>query len=140
MPAPSGNPRRSLLDRPGGALLIVAFIFGTGYMIGAIIAKLHPRTPDSTAATRPASSNPSTDATPLAIGDRIDLHMADQQAPASEKITTMTIDPQGSIRIPLIGSLKASGMTPGQVEQAIARAYRSANLVPGMEVKVTRSK
>ncbi len=140
MPAPSGNPRRSLLDRPGGALLIVAFIFGTGYMIGAIIAKLHPRTPDNAAvATRP-SSNPSTDATPLAIGDRIDLHMADLTAPGSEKVTPMTIDPQGSIKVPLLGSLKAAGMTPGQVEEAIAGAYRSANIVPGMEVKVTRSR
>jgi protein involved in polysaccharide export with SLBB domain len=140
MPAPSAKPRRSLLDRPGGALLIVAFIFGTGYMIGALIAKLHPRTLDNAAAATRPSSNPSTDATPLAIGDRIDLHMADGKAPGSEKITTMTIDPQGLIKVPLIGSLKAAGMTPGQVEEAIAGAYRNSNILPSMEVKVTRSK
>jgi protein involved in polysaccharide export with SLBB domain len=126
-----------LLDRPRHAVFALLIIFGGGLLVGAILARYRP----PPQLTQPPSSVPVYSTTnPLALksGDEIELTRADPSDPDSERVRTMKIESDGVIRLPVLGGIMARGLTAAQLEQAIAQAYRDANLVSNARVKVVR--
>jgi hypothetical protein len=138
-PASAPRRRRSFLDRKRDAVLVMVVVFGGGLLVGAVVAKLRP--PPGAGQQRPPSSMPAYSTTnPLALrpGDQIELTLADPSAPDSERVKTLTLDKEGGMPLALIGIVRASGLTPEQLEQAIAQTYRDRNLISDVRVKVVR--
>jgi protein involved in polysaccharide export with SLBB domain len=130
----------TFLDRKRHAFLMLAVIFGGGLIGGAILAKLRPP-PELARPPQPQTPPPNYSTTnPLALkpGEEIELTRSDPADPASERTRPVTIDSDGGLRLPILGPIMAAGLTPQQLEQAIAQAYRDRNLVQDAQVKVVR--
>jgi protein involved in polysaccharide export with SLBB domain len=59
------------------------------------------------------------------------------QAPDAETFKQPRVTETGNINLPLIGAVKAEGLTESQLETAIADAYRDKNLIANALVTVT---
>ena len=139
MADPAAPRRSTFLDRKRHAFLLLFTVFGGGLLAGVILAKFRPppelSRPPATA-SRPIYST--TNPLALRAGEEIELTRADPSDPDSERVRTMKIDPDGGIRLPVIGPIMAQGLTPEQLEQAIAQVYRDKDLVQNAKVKVVR--
>jgi hypothetical protein len=136
----AGAPRRrrSFLDRKRDAVLVMVVVFGGGLVVGAVVAKLRP--PPGMGQQPPSSMPVYSTTNPLALrpGDEIELTLADPSRPDSERVKTLTLDKEGGMPLTLIGTVRASGLTPEQLEQAIAQTYRDRKLISNVIVKVVR--
>lgn len=102
------------------------------------MAKLRP---PPAGAQRPPSSAPAYSTTnPLALrpGDQLQLTLADPNVADSERVKDIKLDEQGGMQLALIGTVRASGLTPEQLEEAIAQVYRDRGLISNLRVKVVR--
>jgi protein involved in polysaccharide export with SLBB domain len=123
--------------RPGRGLLffilIAAAVFWTGISVGIVMGRRH-RLAHPTTGPVPSAPNvvPSTaPAGQLRPGDRIQLRLAGGSGPSLAE-TTLTVDSQGNVAIPVIGTIRAMYLTPVQLEQTIGQAYKARNLMsPG---------
>lgn len=62
-------------------------------------------------------------------GDTFELRIGG--VPADEVVAfnnTYTIDADGNLNLPLLGKLNVSGMTPGQIQSTIERAYKARDI------------
>lgn len=68
----------------------------------------------------------------LRVGDQLQIRLdtGGQAAAQSVQLIEMTIDEKGQISLPLIGDVKAEGMTPGELQERI-----EANYVPRFYVR-----
>ncbi len=68
----------------------------------------------------------------LRVGDQLQVRLdtGGQAAAQSVQLIEMTIDEKGQISLPLIGDVKAEGMTPGELQERI-----EANYVPRFYVR-----
>jgi protein involved in polysaccharide export with SLBB domain len=137
-PAATPRRRRSFLDRKRDAVMVMVVVFGGGLLVGAVVAKLRP--PPGLGQQPPSSMPAYSTTNPLALrpGDQIELTLADPSRPDSERVKNLALDAEGGMPLPLIGTVRASGLTPEQLEQAIAQTYRDRNLISNVIVKVVR--
>lgn len=56
--------------------------------------------------------------------------------PDVDTVKTVRVSESGNITLPLIGQLKASGLTEAQLEQAVTERYRDAQLIENAQVSV----
>jgi protein involved in polysaccharide export with SLBB domain len=128
--------------RPGRGMLFLIFIaaavFWAGISVGIFFGRRHrpaatqPSTPAATAANATPATAPGAQLQP---GDRVQLRLAGASEPKLAE-TTLTVDPQGYVTIPVVGKIRAQYLTPGQLEQAIAENYKSRNLIPPGTIQI----
>jgi polysaccharide export outer membrane protein len=70
----------------------------------------------------------------LGPGDSVEI-VVYGQADLSE---TVTIKPDGMVALPLVGEIKAAGLTTAQLEQALVKAYLKYLKAPSVSVKVSQ--
>ncbi|HEY7089507.1 MAG TPA: polysaccharide biosynthesis/export family protein [Tepidisphaeraceae bacterium] len=72
----------------------------------------------------------------IGANDLLQVSIADLVAPNVESAKTMRVSQSGFISLPLIGQVKATGLTEAQLEQAISQAYADRNLIKDAQVSV----
>jgi protein involved in polysaccharide export with SLBB domain len=78
-------------------------------------------------------------ATDYVIGhnDLISVSITDLVGPGVETVKTARVSESGNISLPLIGQIKAEGLTEAQLETQIARTYKDQGLMQNAQVSVT---
>jgi polysaccharide export outer membrane protein len=69
--------------------------------------------------------------------DLLSISITEVAGPGVESVKTTRVSESGNVSLPLIGSIKAAGMTEAELEKAIAQKYRDANLIQNAQVSVT---
>jgi polysaccharide biosynthesis/export protein len=68
--------------------------------------------------------------------DLISVSITDLVAPNVETVRTARVTETGMISLPLVGQIKATGLTEAQLQDSITKAYRDANLIQNAQVSV----
>ena len=69
--------------------------------------------------------------------DLLSISISDLVGPGVETVKQARVSESGNISLPLVGQIRAEGLTEAQLEAEIQRAYRDANLMPNAQVSVT---
>ena len=69
--------------------------------------------------------------------DLLSISISDLVGPGVETVKQARVSESGNISLPLVGQVRAEGLTEAQLEAEIQRAYREANLMPNAQVSVT---
>ncbi len=69
--------------------------------------------------------------------DLVNISISDLVAPGVDTVKTSRISESGNVSLPLIGPIKAEGLTEAQLERAISKAYRDANVIQNAQVSAT---
>ena len=69
--------------------------------------------------------------------DLLSVTVSDLVGPGVETVKQARVSESGNISLPLVGQIRAEGLTEAQLETEIQRAYREANLMPNAQVSVT---
>ncbi len=69
--------------------------------------------------------------------DLLSISISDLVGPGVETVKQVRVSESGNISLPLIGQIRAEGLTEAQLETEIVRAYRENNLMPNAQVSVT---
>jgi polysaccharide biosynthesis/export protein len=69
--------------------------------------------------------------------DLVNVSVTDLVGPGVETTKVTRVSESGNVSLPLIGQVKAEGLTEAQLEQAIVDAYRNASLIQNAQVSVT---
>ncbi len=69
--------------------------------------------------------------------DLISVAITDLVSPGVETVKTSRVSESGNISMPLIGPLKAAGLSEAELEHAISAAYNKENLIQNAQVSVT---
>lgn len=72
------------------------------------------------------------------IDDLIAVSIMDLAGPGVETTKTSRIDADGKISLPYVGLVKIDGLTPNEVEKAIAKAYSEQGLIEHPVIAVSR--
>jgi protein involved in polysaccharide export with SLBB domain len=114
-------------------ILIAAAVFWAGISIGIFFGRRHrlaATQPAPPAVAAPTTAMPATaPAAQLQPGDRVVLR-------AGQAETTLVVDPEGNVVIPVVGKIRAQYLTPAQLEQAIAQNYKARNLIPPGTIQI----
>jgi protein involved in polysaccharide export with SLBB domain len=114
-------------------ILIAAAVFWAGISIGIFFGRRHrlaATQPAAPAVAAPTTAMPATaPAAQLQPGDRVVLR-------AGQAETTLVVDPEGNVVIPVVGKIRAQYLTPAQLEQAIAQNYKARNLIPPGTIQI----
>ena len=86
---------------------------------------------------RPADLSPDTLDYAIGRNDLISISITDLVAPNVETVRTSRVSESGMISLPLIGQVKAAGLTEADLEKSIGKAYRDANLIQNAQVAVS---
>ena len=68
--------------------------------------------------------------------DLLTISITDVVGPGVETVKSVRVSESGNVSLPLIGQIRAEGLTEAQLETEIQRAYRDANLMPNTQVSV----
>jgi len=69
--------------------------------------------------------------------DLLSVTINDLVGPGVETTKTTRVSESGNISLPLVGQIKALGLTEAELEQAVAKAYKDAKLIENAQVSVT---
>ena len=69
--------------------------------------------------------------------DLLSISITEVAGPGVESVKTTRVSESGNVSLPLIGTIKATGLTEAELEKAIADKYRSSNLIQNAQVSVT---
>lgn len=69
--------------------------------------------------------------------DLISITISDLVGPGVETTKTTRVSESGNVSLPLVGQIKAIGLTEAEMEQAVAKAYADARLIANAQVAVT---
>jgi len=72
----------------------------------------------------------------LVPGDVLNIQINDLVDPGRPELAQLEVSPTGNIRIPLLGSVKVSGMTEQEVEEELKARLREAQLLSNPDVRV----
>jgi protein involved in polysaccharide export with SLBB domain len=73
----------------------------------------------------------------ISPNDFLLVSITDLLGPGQEQFKQVRVSESGNISLPYIRQIKAAGMSEGQLEEAIAQAYRDRDLVQNAQVSVT---
>jgi protein involved in polysaccharide export with SLBB domain len=68
--------------------------------------------------------------------DLLSISLSDPGAAGIEQVKTTRVSESGNVTLPLIGSIKAAGMTEAEFEKYAAQIYRDKNLIQNAQVSV----
>ncbi|HYE21613.1 MAG TPA: polysaccharide biosynthesis/export family protein, partial [Tepidisphaeraceae bacterium] len=79
------------------------------------------------------------DATDYVIGrnDLISIAINEVAGQGVETVKTARVSESGNVSLPLIGTVKASGLTEAELERVIAQTYKDKNIIQAAQVAVT---
>lgn len=80
---------------------------------------------------------PSTNDYAIGRNDLISVSITDLVAPNVETLRTTRVSETGMITLPLVEPIKAAGRTEAQLEKAIVKAYKDANIIQNAQVSVS---
>lgn len=86
---------------------------------------------------RPEDLEPGTSDYAIGRNDLVSISVTDLVAPNVETVRTNRVSESGMISMPLIGQVKAAGLTEAELEKAISKAYREANIIQNAQVSVS---
>jgi polysaccharide export outer membrane protein len=69
--------------------------------------------------------------------DLLGVSITDLIAPGVETVKSTRVSTSGSISLPMVGQIKAAGLTEAELEKAVVQAYRDANIIQNAQVSVT---
>jgi protein involved in polysaccharide export with SLBB domain len=69
--------------------------------------------------------------------DLLSISITDVAGPGVESVKTSRVSESGNISLPLIGTVKATGLTDAELERAIAQVYRDKAIIQNAQVSVT---
>src|SRR4051812_14362764 len=69
--------------------------------------------------------------------DLISISISEVAGNGVETVKTTRVSESGNVSLPLIGSVKAAGLTEAELEKSIAQTYRDRNLIQNAQVSVT---
>ena len=81
---------------------------------------------------------PTTQPTQVAVGDRLSVDIPQLVGPGVEKTTSVRVDPDGKITLPMLDAMPAAGKSTTDLQKQIADRYRQENLIANPIVTVTR--
>ena len=136
--ANSQPPRRPFIERTSTAILFIIAVFVGGLLVGAIIAKLRPPRQVNLPPATLSVPTPAGDQTPFSNGERIKIVTSDPKDPNNSNTRILTIEQNGTIKIPILGTLDVRGHTPFEIERAISQGYRQQRMIPDALVHITR--
>ncbi len=95
--------------------------------------------PSTTTASniRPADLIASTNEYSIGSGDLVSVSTIGLKSDGQETVKNMRVNQEGSISLPLVGSIKAAGSTAADLEKAIAKAYEGQKLPQKPKVTVS---
>jgi protein involved in polysaccharide export with SLBB domain len=95
--------------------------------------------PEFAAATDVRQEDLKVSATDYVVGrnDLLQISLSDVGAQGIEQIKTSRVSESGNVSLPLIGPVKAAGLTEADLEKSIAQVYRDRNLIQNAQVSVT---
>lgn len=107
-----------------------------------IIDKLDPRDevePEYVNAddVRQADLKPSTTDYVIGRNDLLSISISEVAGPGVETVKTTRVSESGNVSLPLIGSIKAAGLTEAELEKTIAQTYRDKGLIQQAQVSVS---
>jgi protein involved in polysaccharide export with SLBB domain len=73
----------------------------------------------------------------IGSNDLLSISLTEVSGPGVESVKTTRVSQSGPISLPLLGTIKAAGMTEAELERAIVDAYRNRNLIQNAQVSVT---
>jgi len=133
-----GGDNRSFIERPATAILFLLSVFVGGLVIGAIVAKLRPpvrATTGPTAVYVVGTTGPAG----IAVGERLEVVMADTVTGGTGKRQEVVVDENGNIALPLMAKVNVRGMTPEQAARVIEQGYRDRQVrSETMQIRVRR--
>lgn len=80
---------------------------------------------------------PSTTDYVIGRNDLLQISITEVAGPGVETVKTSRVSESGNVSLPLIGTVKAAGLTEAELEKAIADAYRTKNIIQNAQVSVT---
>ena len=69
--------------------------------------------------------------------DLLSISITEVAGPGVESVRTTRVSESGIVSLPLLGPVKAAGLTEAELERAIVDAYRGKNLIQNAQVSVT---
>src|SRR3954452_20407963 len=81
-----------------------------------------------------ADLKPSTADYVIGRNDLLSISITEVAGPGVESVKTTRVSESGNVSLPLIGSVKAAGLTEAELEKAIAQTYRDKNLIQNAQV------
>ena len=69
--------------------------------------------------------------------DLVSISITDLVAPNVETVRTNRVSESGMVSLPIVGQVKAAGLTEAQLEQSISKAYADANVIQHAQVSVS---
>ncbi len=72
----------------------------------------------------------------LKVGDVIEVTISDLVAVGVDTTKRTRIGKDGSISLPLVGSVKAAGLTESELEKSVSEAYAKDKLIKNAQVSV----
>lgn len=69
--------------------------------------------------------------------DLLQISITEVAGPGVETVKTSRVSESGNVSLPLIGPVKATGLTEAELEKAIADKYREKNIIQNAQVSVT---
>jgi protein involved in polysaccharide export with SLBB domain len=117
--------------RAAMGVLAVALVIGMASVLGVGPARAQSATPaDAAPAAEKVADVPADHV--IGVGDLVSVSDADPNAPAK----ALRVNKDGNVTIPVLGSIKATGMTGAELERSIARTLRDKNLIPDAPITV----
>ena len=81
--------------------------------------------------------NPSNRDYTIGRNDLVSIAITDLVAPNVETIRTPRVSESGTVSLPIIGQIKAAGLTEAALEKEITKAYRQADVIQNAQVSVS---
>jgi polysaccharide biosynthesis/export protein len=69
--------------------------------------------------------------------DLISVSISEVAGNGVETVKTTRVSESGNISLPLVGTVKAAGLTEAELEKAVANAYRANNIIANAQVSAT---
>jgi polysaccharide export outer membrane protein len=69
--------------------------------------------------------------------DLLGISITDLIAPGVETVKSTRVSTSGYVSLPMVGQVKAAGLTEADLEKSIVQAYRDANIIQNAQVSVT---
>src|SRR5262249_16570342 len=104
-------------------------------LVVPILNKIDPSSENNAAdyanATPPLPSDMVTNTNDYTVGrnDLLNISISDLTAPGVQSTEVKRVSESGRISLPFLGPIQAAGMTEIELEQAINKAYRDANII-----------
>jgi protein involved in polysaccharide export with SLBB domain len=120
------------------SILIAVAVFWASISVGIWFGRRHATTtpPVNSPPASPAPAAPATSASAdlLQPGDRIELRLTDPSRSGVASAQPLTVEPDGTITLPLSGRIKAQYLTPAQLERAVQQTYKDRNLLGQIQI------